>query len=113
MGLVAVCAAVSVVEATSSIIGQYLICLLLGMRLREVAAVLIPGLRITVACAMATTIGKLIGAALNIHAPLVLAFVAAPPAVVFLWLQADEMQGMVRRALGSRWSSVVDEAETL
>jgi|GEM_PF-969488 len=112
MGLVAICGAVSIVEATVSIIGQYLVCLLVGMRLRELAAAVIPGLRITAACAAVTVLGKLAGATLNFHAPLVLVFVAAPPAIVFCWLQADEVLGMVRRASGRRWTGILDVAET-
>jgi PST family polysaccharide transporter len=112
MGLAAICGAVSVVEGTISIIGQYLVCLLVGMRLRDLAAAVIPGLRITSACAAATLVGKLGGATLNIHAPLVLAFVAVPPAIVFCCLQANEVQGIARRAFGGRWNSIMNVAET-
>jgi PST family polysaccharide transporter len=111
-GLVAISGAVSIVEATISIIGQYLVCLLVGTRLRELMAALIPGLRITAACVLATVLGKVAGAALNIQAPLVLAFVAAPPAVVFCWLQAGEVRGMVRRAFGRRSPAIMEMAET-
>jgi lipopolysaccharide exporter len=112
MGLVAVCGGVSIVEATISVAGVYVVCQLVGMRLREVAAALIPGLSTTAVCAAATVAGKLAGAALNIHAPLVLAFVVAPPAVAFCWLQADEVQGLVRRGFGGRSRGIVDVAET-
>jgi PST family polysaccharide transporter len=111
MGLVVVCGAVSIVEVGISIVGQYVVCLLIGMRLREVAAALIPGLSTTAVCAAATLAGKLAGAALNIHAPLVLAFVAVPPAVAFCWLQADEVQGLVRRGFGGHWNRIVEAAE--
>jgi PST family polysaccharide transporter len=102
IGLLAICGAISIVEATVSIVGQYVVCLLVGMSLSELAPALIPGLRITAACAAATFVGKVAGTALGIHAPLILAFVAAPPAVVFCWVQADEVQGMLGRALGGR-----------
>ncbi len=112
MGLWAVCAAVSLVEATISIFGQHFVSLLLGMRLRELATALNSAFRITVACIMATLVGKLAGTALNVRAPITLLFVVAPPAVVFCWLEADEVLGMVRRAFKSRWSGVMDVAET-
>jgi PST family polysaccharide transporter len=111
MGLVAICGAVSIVEGTISIIGQYLVCLLVGMRLRELAAAIIPGLRITAACAAATIIGKLTGDSLRIHAPLILVFVAVPSAVVFCWLQADQVKEMMRRTFAGRWSGIIDVAE--
>jgi O-antigen/teichoic acid export membrane protein len=112
MGLLAVCGAISLVEASISIVGQYVVCLLVGMSLRELAPALIPGLRITAACAAATVVGKLAGAALSIHPPLLLAFVAAPPAIVFCWLQVDEVRGMIRRAVGGGGGGVMDVAET-
>ncbi len=112
MGLIAVSGAVSIVEATISIIGQYLVCRLVGMRVRDLAAAVIPGLRITAACMAATILGKLAAATLDVHAPLVLAFVAAPPAIVFCWLQANEVLGMVRQAFGHRWAGMMDMAET-
>src|SRR5262249_12885841 len=68
MGLIAVCGAVSVVEGAISILGQYVVCLLVGMRPRELAAAVVPGLQVTAVCSAATLAGKLAGAALNIHA---------------------------------------------
>ncbi|MBV8774761.1 MAG: hypothetical protein JO166_20870, partial [Deltaproteobacteria bacterium] len=86
--------------------------LLVGMRLREIGAALIPSLRIAAACALATMTGKLAGAVLNIHSSLVLALVAIPPAIIFCWLQASEVQAMAKRAFGRRWSGVMDVVET-
>ncbi|HJU11433.1 MAG TPA: oligosaccharide flippase family protein, partial [Candidatus Binataceae bacterium] len=112
MGLIAICGAVSIIEGAISIIGQYLVCLLVGMRLRDLAAAVIPGLRITAVCAVATIVGKFAAAALDIRAPMVLAFVVVPPAAAFCWMQAAEVQGMVRRAFGHRWPGIMDVAET-
>jgi len=111
MGLIAVCAGVSIVEGAMGLVGQYVVCLLVGIRLRELVPAVIPGLRITAACAAATLGGKLFGAALEIHAPLILAFVAAPPAAAFCWLQADEVQALVRLGFGGRSHRVADVAE--
>jgi O-antigen/teichoic acid export membrane protein len=112
MGLLAVCAAVSMVEATISVFGQHFVSLLLGMRLRELAAALSSAVRITVACSVATLLGKFMATMLNVKAPVVLLFVVAPPAVVFCWLEADEVLGMMKRAFGSRWDGAMDVAET-
>lgn len=112
IGLIGICAAVAMVEATISIVGQYVVSLLVGMRLRELGSALIPSLRITAACALATMIGKLAGVALDIHSSLLLALVAVPPAIIFCWLQAGEVEAMVKRAFGRRWSGVLDVAET-
>jgi PST family polysaccharide transporter len=100
MGLVAVSTAVSMVEAVISVFGQYLVCRLIGMRLREVAAALIPALRLAVPCMVATALAKFVASAIEIRAPLLLGVVAAPPAIVFCWLQAGEMATMVRQAFG-------------
>ncbi len=113
LGLAAICGAVGSVEAVITVVGQYLVCLLLGMRLREVAPALVSGLRIAAACAAATAVGKLIGGALSVQAPLILAFVAVPPAVVFCWLQIDEVFALARRALGGRLSGTMNAAQTL
>ena len=112
MGLIAICAGVGLVEAAISIVGQYVVCLLVGMRLRELASALIPSLRISALCAVATMTGKLAAAALSIHSSLVLALVAVPPAIIFCWLQAGEVEGMMKRAFSRRWSGIADVAET-
>jgi PST family polysaccharide transporter len=100
MGLIGVSAAVSVVEAIISIFGQYLVCRLVGMRLSEVAAAVIPGLRLAIPCMVATALAKFVASTIEIRAPLLLGVVAAPPAIVFCWLQAGEMATMVRQAFG-------------
>jgi hypothetical protein len=81
-----------------SIAAQYLVCRLTGMRLSEIAAAVIPGLQLAIPCMLATFVAKLFASAVEIRAPLVLAVIAAPPAIVFCWLQAGEMATMVRQA---------------
>jgi PST family polysaccharide transporter len=108
MGLIVVCGAVGIVEATISIVGQYLVCLLVGIRLRELAAAVIPGLRITAACMIATALGKFAAAIMGVEAPLVLAMVVGPPAIVFCWLEAGELAMMARRAFGRRSAGLMN-----
>ena len=98
MGLVAVSASVGTVEAIIGIAGQYLVCKLTGMPFLELASAALPGLRIAIVAVMATAIGKFAGMALGVRAPLILAFVAVPPAIVLCGFEAREIAAMVRRA---------------
>lgn len=97
-GLVAVSAAVGTVEGIVGIAGQYLVCELTGMPFLELAAAALPGLRIAVVAMMATAAGKMAAMALGVRPPLVLAFVAAPPALVLCGFEAREIAAMVKRA---------------
>jgi PST family polysaccharide transporter len=97
-GLVAVSAAVGAVEGAVGIAGQYLVCRLTDMPFMHLAAAVIPGLRIAIVAVMATGVGKLVAMALDVRAPLVLAFVAAPPALVLCGFEAREIAAMTRRA---------------
>ncbi|MGH7933632.1 MAG: oligosaccharide flippase family protein, partial [Candidatus Binataceae bacterium] len=91
MGLFGVSASVSAVEAVISIAGEYLACMLVGMRMRDFWRATLPGVRTAVFCAVATAAGKIVAQLLGIDAPTVLVFVAAPPAAAFLWLEAREV----------------------
>ncbi|MGH8012517.1 MAG: hypothetical protein ACREQ4_08465, partial [Candidatus Binataceae bacterium] len=70
--------------------GQYLACMLVSMRLRELWRPMLPGLRTAAFCMVATFVGKVVAELLKIHAPTVIVFVAAPATAAFLWLEARE-----------------------
>lgn len=89
-GLIGVSASVSVVEALISIAGQEIVCILLELDLREVAAAAMGGLRVALVCMLATLAGTTIGKLVLIHGPLALLFAAVPPVICFLWLEGDE-----------------------
>jgi PST family polysaccharide transporter len=95
IGLVGVSGSMSAVEACVSIIGQYAVCLLTGLRLRDVAIAAFPGLRLAFVCGIATALGKGLATWGAFHGPLALVMVAAPAAIVFVWLEGGEVVQMV------------------
>jgi O-antigen/teichoic acid export membrane protein len=99
-GLYSVSAGMSALEGVIAIAGQYLVCMLIGMRLKTLAGEVLPGLRSALLCMLATGIGKAAAVWLGIGPPLVLPFIVLPPAAVLLWLQAGDVTDMVARAFG-------------
>jgi polysaccharide transporter, PST family len=97
-GLSAVSVGVSAVEAIASIAGQYMVCSLIGFRLRDLISAIVPGSRLALACMLATAAGKVAGIWLGVKAPLVLLLVAIPPAAIFSWLQAGDAAQMIGAA---------------
>ena len=97
-GLSVVSVGVSGVEAMISIAGQYMVCSLIGFRLRDLISAISPGSRLALACMLATATGKVAGICLGVKAPLVLLLVAIPPAAVFSWLQAGDAAQMIGTA---------------
>jgi PST family polysaccharide transporter len=98
-GLSAVSVGVSIVEGLISIVAQYLVCSLVGLRLRAVMSAMLPGTRIAAASMLATTAGKMVGTWLCAKPPFVLGMAVGPAAIVFLWLQAGDAARMIRTAL--------------
>ncbi|HJU28458.1 MAG TPA: hypothetical protein VJ718_04770, partial [Candidatus Binataceae bacterium] len=92
------------------IAGQYLVCKLTGMPFMELAAATLPGLRIAIVAMMATAAGKVAAMALGVRPPLVLAFVAAPPALVLCGFEAREIASMVKRAFGGETAAEAFDA---
>lgn len=99
-GLVAVSAAMSLVEAVISIIGQYVVAVLIGLTFHNFVAALRSSFRVTAACVIAAVIGRLPVLAYSLHGPLALLSIALPTALMFLWMESGELTGMVRGAFG-------------
>jgi PST family polysaccharide transporter len=97
-GLAVVSVGVSAVEAMISIAGQYMVCSLIGFRLRDLMSAILPGSRLALACMLATAAGKMAGIWFGVKAPFVLLLVATPPAAVFSWLQAGDAAQMIGTA---------------
>ena len=97
-GLVAVSASMSVLEGLIAVAGQYLVCGLIDIRLRDLAPAALPGLKIALVCMLATAAGKALGNWLGIGSPLILPFVILPPAIAFCWLEANELTQMMGAA---------------
>jgi O-antigen/teichoic acid export membrane protein len=106
-GLSIVSVGVSAVEAIASIAGQYMVCSLIGFRLRDLMSALLPGSRLALACMLATAAGKAAGIWLGVKAPFVLLLVAIPPAIVFSWLQAGDAAQMIGAAFKKTPDKVV------
>jgi hypothetical protein len=81
-----------------SIAGQYMVCSLIGFRLRDLMSAILPGSRLALACMLATAAGKMTGIWLGVKAPFILLLVAIPPAAVFSWLQAGDAAQMIGTA---------------
>jgi hypothetical protein len=92
----------SLIESVISIAGQYLVCLLIGLQVRDLLATGIPGLQLAFWCVLATTAGKIIVSLVRPQGAIALALVAIPPAVVFLSLQGTELNRMLTASFGRK-----------
>ncbi len=97
-GLSGVSAGMSVVEGAIAIGGIYLACQLIGLKLRALLPAVVPGLRVTVWCVIATLAGKAIAMLGEFDGLVVLALVAIPPALVFVALQGSEITLLLGKA---------------
>jgi PST family polysaccharide transporter len=97
-GLSVVSVGVSAVEGIISIVGQYIVCSLIGFRLRDLMSAMVPGSRLALACMLATAAGKIVGIWFGVKAPFVLLLVAVPPAAVFSWLEAGDAAQLIGTA---------------
>lgn len=109
-GLVGISAAMSGVEGLISIVGLLVASALVNLGPRDLIMAAMPGARLALACALATYAGKLVAGLCGISGPLVLAFVALPPAVVFVWLEVQTLGAIAAGAFnlnklaGTQWS---------
>jgi len=99
-GLFAISAGMSVVEGLTSVIGVRLACELLNLNLRGLIAAAVPGLRLAVACAIVSALGKAGARAANLDTPAVAAIAAFLPAIVFCWVESAAMSEILARAFG-------------
>ncbi len=94
-GLVGISAAMSVVEASISVAGVLIACALVKLGPSDLVMAALPGARLACACTLAAFAGKLLAAACDAAGPLALAFVALPPAGIFVWLEANRLSAIV------------------
>ena len=106
LGLVAVSSSMSAVEGVISIAGQWMACALIGLSIFDLAEAAMPSLTLTVLCALATLAGKTLAAAFELNGIFAIAAIMLPPALVFLWREAEEVQEMVAGAFGSNKAPV-------
>ena len=93
-GLIAVSAGMGVVEASISIIGQLLVCRLIDLKLRTIAAAALPGLRVAALCALAAGTAKLASSIFQVDSIVTLAAIFAMSALVFCYLEVSTVWGL-------------------
>ncbi len=108
-GLFGVSAGISVVESALSVVAEYAGCLLIGLKIHDLLAALVPELRVTVWCVLATMVGKSIAMLAGVNGPLALAAVAIPPALVFLSVEGSDVTRMLAKSF-DRSSASASEA---
>jgi len=98
LGLAAISAAMSGVEGLISVVGLMIASALVGLRPRDLTAAALPGFKLALGCAMATAAGKMLALLCGAGGPVVIAFIAIPPAAVFLWWEGARVGAMVAGA---------------
>jgi O-antigen/teichoic acid export membrane protein len=106
-GLVAVSAGMGLVEASISMIGQLLVCRLLDLKLRMIAAAAIPGLRVAALCALAAGAAKLASSMFQVDAIVTLAVIFGMSALVFCYLEVSTVWGLGAVAFARKSSKVI------
>jgi O-antigen/teichoic acid export membrane protein len=99
-GLNGVSAAMSVAEGAVSIVGVWLACRLVDLRLSDLAESAAPAVRLALVCAVGTAAGKGAALMLGLRGPLTLALIVPPPAITYCWLEAPTVVRMVSAAFG-------------
>jgi O-antigen/teichoic acid export membrane protein len=93
-GLVAVSAGMGLVEASISIIGQLLVCRLIDLKLRTIAAAAMPGLRVAALCALAAGAARLASSMFQVDAIVTLAVIFGMSVLVFCYLEVSTVWGL-------------------
>jgi PST family polysaccharide transporter len=100
-GLLAVAAAMSVVELTITGVGQVIACGLVKASFSSIVAGLAPSFKTAALCAGGALVGKALAASLQLHGAFALAVIALPAAAAFAWLEAATARQLVGNGLGS------------
>ena len=107
-GLAAVCGGVSAIEALMSIVGEYLVGLLLGLSLGDLAGTAAPGVKLAVWCVLATLAGKLIATLAGFEAVIALGLMVVPPAITFVLLERSELRRIGSIAFSREVSGAIE-----
>ena len=94
-GLAAVSLGRSMVEATISIVGMWLSCLLLDIELSDLIAAILPGAGLALMCAIAVIAGKMTANALGTQGVATLLLIMGPPAIVYCWRESSTAMRML------------------
>jgi hypothetical protein len=97
-GLFGVSLGMSTVEGVVSVFGQGLACALIGLSLRDLAISVIPAVRLTMLCALATVAGRTAAMLTGASGGMVLIAAAAPAALAYLWIERSNAADLIGRA---------------
>ena len=97
-GLFGVSLGMSTVEGVVSVFGQGLACALIGLSLRDLAISVIPAVRLTMLCALATVAGRTAAMLTGASGGMVLIAAAAPAALAYLWMERSNAADLIGRA---------------
>ncbi len=97
-GLFGISLGMSTVEGLVSVFGQGLACALIGLSLRDLAISAVPALRLTALCALATVAGRTAAMLAGERSAIVLLAAAAPPTLVYLWMERSHAMDLIGRA---------------
>ncbi len=109
-GLIAVSAGMGLVEASISIIGQLLVCRLIDLKLRTIAAATLPGVRVAALCALAAGAAKLASSMFHVDSIVTLAAIVAMSAAVFCYLEVSTVWDLSAVAFARKSSKVLPVA---
>ena len=99
-GLVGVSMGRSAVEVVMSIAGQWLVCVLLGIGLKDLVVAILPGARLALMCAIAVIAGKVTASACGTEGIGTLLLVMGPPAIVYCWRESSTAMRMFGDTFG-------------
>ncbi len=99
-GLIGVSMGRSAVEVVMSIAGQWLACLLLGIRLSDLVVAILPGAGLALMCALAVTAGKITASACGTQGAATLLLIMGPPALVYCWRESSTAMRMFADTFG-------------
>ncbi len=97
-GLIGISAAMSIVEAAISLVGIYVACRLIDLKLMHFALTLLPAAKLTVFCAISAGISKAAALYAGLEGPIVLLTIAPLPIAIYCWFEAPTLARMIGTA---------------
>ena len=98
-GLIAVSAGMGLVEAIASIAGQLLVCQLIELKLRSIAAAALRGARVAAVCALAVMAARMINSELHIRGLLALLPIVVLPSALFCVMEMATIRNLATTGL--------------
>jgi len=99
-GLLGVSAGVSAAESFISIAGQGLVCVLIGISLKDIFVSIMPGVRLALMCALGVIAGKFVASLNGANEIETLFLVVVPPAAIYCWCESTTAMRMLADMFG-------------